>query len=221
MKRGSAPSTPERDRRSSDSLNLSPNKMRRIEDFFKMKDDWTIDNLFTPDRDKDLTGIEFPKISHAKLLIDTREPWKDDIVSILKTWNIDCEFKSLECGDYMWVGDRYTFDCCIERKTVDDLRKSLGDSRFESQSSNMKKYKMHNLFYLVEGQNPREEDLERIRKEKFKIIRTNDINDTFEFLVNVTVMLNRYIRDNDYRKLFFILSKEEDERRGPFVNYKE
>ena len=186
-----------------------------------MKRDWNIDNLFSPERPRNFDGIEFPEISHAKLIIDTKEQWKDDVKDVFKAWNVECDFGTLECGDYIWVGDGCSFDCCIERKTVEDLKKSMADGRFEKQNEKMKKYKMNNLFYLIEGENPREEDLERIRREGFKIIRTMDFNDTFEFFVNVTVMLNRYIKSGDYRKLFFILDSDEDGMRGPFVNYRE
>ena len=221
MKRRSPSSTPERGRRTSGSIGPSPNKKPKVRPD-EEAENWTIDRLFSLGRPRNLNGIELPDISHARLLIDTREQWKDDVKGNLKALGVDSDFKSLECGDYLWVGDKYSFDCCIERKTVDDLRKSLVDGRFERQNENMRKYKMNNLFYLVEGDEDIEEYLERIRREGFKIIRSRNINETFWFLYETTRDLNEYIKNEvDYKKLFFTLDDAKYGRRGPFINYRE
>ena len=211
-----------RGHRTSGSIGKSPNKKPKVRPDEKAKN-WNIRKLFSLGRPRNLSGIKLPKISHARLLIDTREKWKDDVKGNLKAFGVDSDFKTLECGDYQWVGKGRSFDCCIERKTVKDLRNSMNSGRFESQNENMRKYKMNNLFYLIEGENPREEDLERIRREGFKIIRSRSIYETFWFLYKITCKLNKYIKRKekvDYEKLFFTLDDAKYGRRGPFVNYR-
>lgn len=229
MKRGYIPTTPERDHRRQDHLGPSPSKRQKVrpdEEPQKVRPDekaqnWTFDRLFTPHKRRDF--IKTPKISHAKLIIDSKEKWYDDVEGNFKAIGVDCEFKPLEGGDYMWTGDGYRFDCCIERKTLDDLRKSLGDGRFESQNEKMKSLNMHNLFYLVEGRVDNEEDLdgylEKVRNAGFKIIRTRGIDETFSFLENTTRSLNERIKGGKYKNLFLGSGDNKSKRRGPFLNH--
>lgn len=213
---------PERKKRKSCSSSPSPKKRQRLDEFYEMKSGWKINRLFSLDKGpRNFAGINLPIISKTTLLIDTKEPNGNEMKEILNALGLRCELKPLECGDYMWIGGGYSFDCSIERKTVEDLKKSLRDGRFKRQNENMRKYKMRNLFYLIEGADPREEDLARVTGEGFEIIRTQNTNDTLEFLINTTVEIDRYIKGGDYKKLFFVLDENEEGRRGPFKNYHE
>ena len=202
----------------------SPKKKTRsdTENFTQMKASWNVKKLFGLDSKRHLTRpVSLPHIGYTTLLVDSRERCKEEIKECMDSFGVSCEIKRLEFGDYMWVGDGYSLNCSIERKTVDDLSSSIKDGRFEKQNSNMKKYKMKNLFYLVEGTNPKASELEMIKKEGFGIIRTRDKNDTFEFLLNTTMALNKHIKSGKWKDLFFLLDNDNDGRPGPFVNYSE
>jgi crossover junction endonuclease MUS81 len=84
-------------------------------------------------------------------------------------------------------------DFIIERKKADDLASSIIDGRYKDQKYRLKNCGMQNVFYLFEGhitnlsiKNPKELENALLKTrvmDKFKIIQTQNINESLNFLV--------------------------------------
>ena len=82
-----------------------------------------------------------------KLIIDSREPHKLDI---------DCVYKELPCGDYLFCKNGKLLDVIIERKTYSDLLASIIDKRYNTQKCNMIVSGMTKKVYIIEANKVRE-----------------------------------------------------------------
>ena len=133
----------------------------------------------------------------VKLIIDTREKKFinkfDENINIYKN-NID--IKQLEIGDFYFIINN-ELDIIIERKTIDDLSKSLIDKRYSDQKNRLNNLINFNnkkiiCIYIIEG--PRNNNLENsfwgiitnlIIKNNFFIIQTKNIDETGEVIFNI------------------------------------
>ena len=99
--------------------------------------------------------------SNILLIIDQREigpnkeNFKNEILNISP--EIKIEERLLSLSDFLWIYKdpktkiEYVIDFLIERKTINDLMKSIIDGRYSEQKYRMKKSNFKNLYYLFEG----------------------------------------------------------------------
>ena len=79
---------------------------------------------------------------------------------------MNCEVRSLNLGDVLWIARRYrrtvdgrqeveeyVLDMIVERKTIDDLNLSIVDKRFIEQKDRLEQCGLRKIVYLVEGTN--------------------------------------------------------------------
>ena len=105
--------------------------------------------------------LNFQFNKHIILYIDYREGRLNKetglFTSKIKEMGINCEEKSLPVGDFLWIYRdpstliEYVLDYIIERKTLDDLAKSIIDGRYEEQKFRLKNCGLKNIYYLFEG----------------------------------------------------------------------
>jgi len=111
----------------------------------------------------------------------------------------------------------------IERKTISDLLSSITDGRYKEQSYRLNelKHPNHNIIYLIEGSFNNQFMVKKNKQLKntiyssilslnyfkgFSIMRTNDLNETAEFLCNCLHKLNSNHLEDGYYK--FLESKD-------------
>ena len=171
-----------------------------------------------------------------KLYIDNREP--KNSISYLESLNIDfsnqliIEIKPLEIGDYMYYDeDNSNNNIIFERKSLSDLESSIKDGRYNEQSLRLSQsyFHNHNIIYIIEG------DLEKYNPKKgridkktlystlitlnyfkgFSVIRTKNINETCELIINFADKLEKENKrenyyDNEKLKMGVAILKEEN-----------
>jgi ERCC4-type nuclease len=94
----------------------------------------------------------------ATLLIDTREiKFIEKSVNLMENNKNNIEIKQLELGDFIILSN--TNNIIIERKTIDDLQKSIVDGRYRNQKKRLLEYsnklsesgKNSKIIYILEG----------------------------------------------------------------------
>lgn len=93
------------------------------------------------------TVIEIMKNNNKerfRIVVDERER-RSKVPDTLKELGMDVEYTTLDVGDYIVHGD-----CCIERKSVDDLINSIYDARLFIQVDEMRKHYSRPVV-IVEG----------------------------------------------------------------------
>ena len=124
------------------SSNVSSNKLSVFQAFNKFVSDYNFNK-------------------NVILLIDNREGRQNKETGLffqkIKEQGINCEEKTLSIGDFLWIyrddstGMEYVLDYIIERKTIDDLAKSIVDGRYDEQKYRLKNCGLKNIYYLFEG----------------------------------------------------------------------
>ncbi|MCQ2817716.1 MAG: hypothetical protein MJ252_10670, partial [archaeon] len=101
---------------------------------------------------------------NLKLIVDNREKgensenFKIEILNrVSQGSKIKIEERNLSLGDFLWIyedpetEEEYVVDYIIERKTMNDLAKSIIDGRYTEQKCRLKNSSFTNVFYLFEG----------------------------------------------------------------------
>lgn len=136
---------------------------------------------------------------------------ENDIVKTVSINNINIKFKitNLEIGDFIIQNSLDEIDSiilCIERKSISDLCSSIKDSRFREQKIRLlESLKDPNkICYLIEKDSCKKYNLSQniingailnlIFKHKYKVVNTNDKNDTF----NNILLIYKKFQTNDF-----------------------
>jgi len=128
-----------------------------------------ISNLDLPNSDNKILG-RFRKFKQKNssipkeniiLLVDNREkgPNGENIVDEITKLNPDIivQERNLSLGDFMWIYIdpetelEFVLDLIIERKTSEDLAKSILDGRYNEQKYRLKNCGIQNIYYLFEA----------------------------------------------------------------------
>lgn len=133
------------------------------------------------------------------------------LCTLNKTYNnFTINKENLPIGDIIVCNDEGEELIIIERKTLSDLAASIRDGRYNEQSYRLNNCKLHNhaIYYLIEG------DINRFRPSKygrnpvtkkalisamtsisffkgFSLLRTNNVNETAETLLQMTDKISR------------------------------
>lgn len=141
-------------------------------------------------------------INNLQMIIDSRER---NILDILKSYDFTLlTTKNLNVGDIQFLYND-TIILIIERKTIDDLAHSIKDGRFREQKIRLNKYDHNIILYLIEGfiDLNKFKNIEKTKvcglplptiigaqtnilvRDKMKIYRTNYINESVYFILNL------------------------------------
>ena len=131
-----------------------------------------------------------------EIIIDNRE---NGLIKILENNNIKFEKKNLEIGDIQFIeNDKLIY--IIERKTVNDLGASIKDGRYKEQKMRLLANNTDNIYYIIEGNIDDCNTLNRkallgsvinmIFRDNIKIINSNDINDTYNIILQIQTKYN-------------------------------
>lgn len=131
-----------------------------------------------------------------EIIIDNRE---NGLIKLLEKNNNKFEKKNLEIGDIQYVeNDKLIY--IIERKTVNDLGASIKDGRYKEQKMRLLANNNDNIYYIIEGNIDDCNTLNRkallgsiinmIFRDNIKIINSNDINDTYNIIVQIQTKYN-------------------------------
>ncbi|KAI9314142.1 hypothetical protein BX666DRAFT_1970750 [Dichotomocladium elegans] len=151
-----------------------------------------------------------PESYEITLLIDTREikmkSNRDYFLEQLTEKGIKTSKRALELGDMIWVAqkkgsrspnDELFLDIIVERKRLDDLLASIKDGRFNEQKYRLGRSGARKVIYLIEEHNKDEVMASAAQAiqtamsstqvvDNFFLKRTKSINDTVDYLANVT-----------------------------------
>ncbi|KAF7720894.1 Crossover junction endonuclease mus81 [Apophysomyces ossiformis] len=149
------------------------------------------------------------------LVLDNREikmkTNRDYILQKLETKGIRVVKRALELGDVIWIArkkgsnspsDELFLDIVIERKRMDDLVSSIKDGRFREQKYRLQRSGAHKVIYVVEEYNKEEAERFGVQAiqtalsstqvvDGFFLKRTSTIDDTIDYLVTVTKMVEK------------------------------
>ena len=131
-----------------------------------------------------------------EIIIDNRE---NGLIKLLEKNNNKFEKKNLEIGDIQYIeNDKLIY--IIERKTVNDLGASIKDGRYKEQKMRLLANNNDNIYYIIEGNIDDCNTLNRkallgsiinmIFRDNIKIINSNDINDTYNIIVQIQTKYN-------------------------------
>ena len=130
-----------------------------------------------------------------QLKIDNREK---DIINILEKTN-DLKFikENLDIGDFQFIDNKNNLKLVIERKTLNDLSKSIKDGHYKEQKNRL----LHSIdsntrkIYLLEGDDFSKFELpikvydgliiNTILRDNIHIFKTKNIEDTIKFLNDI------------------------------------
>ncbi|KAL3083277.1 hypothetical protein niasHS_011079 [Heterodera schachtii] len=152
--------------------------------------------------------------SHLLLITDNREHIAGartqrkikGIGEHLATMGVSFESRPLSVGDYLWLlqwtnweGKRQelVLDYVVERKTLDDLRRSIKETRYLEQKQRLKKCGLRNVVFVLEGgTTANDRSLEQAMvssgvESGFLVHRTPNVQGTAKFLQNLT----RWLRE--------------------------
>ncbi|KAI9484864.1 hypothetical protein BDB00DRAFT_878353 [Zychaea mexicana] len=159
---------------------------------------------------------EYPPDSYdIVLVLDTREikmrTNRDFFLQQLTEKGIRVVKRALELGDMLWIAqkkgsrssrDELFLDFVVERKRLDDLVASIKDGRFNEQKYRLKRSGAEKVFYIIEEYS--KEDAMNFNAQaiqtamsstqvvdKFFLKRTATINDTIDYLVTMTKMIEQ------------------------------
>ena len=143
--------------------------------------------------------------------IDTREK---DLYNLCKLEYDNISFETLDLGDIIICDENNNEKLIIERKTLYDLASSIKDGRYAEQSYRLNNCELHNhnIVYLIEGNlsmyNPKRGRLEKSALlsafttinyfKGFSLFRTNDIQETAEFILSFTNKLKKVAKPSFY-----------------------
>lgn len=168
--------------------------LKRLLDLKKSKPNIPKDNIFliVDNREKGPKGEKFPEeISKIRPDIQVKEG-------------------NLAVGDFMWTyidpetGLEFVLDFIIERKTIEDLAKSILDGRYNEQKYRLKNCGIRNIYYIFEGSSytlPRGNiSKSAITTAIFNTLNIHDINivksSSIEDSVNFLIKMDDIIRKN-------------------------
>ncbi|KAG2224874.1 hypothetical protein INT45_008056 [Circinella minor] len=160
--------------------------------------------------------IEYlPDSYEITLIVDTREiklrTNRDYFVEQLTARGIRVIKRALELGDMLWVAqkkgskssrDELFLDYVVERKRMDDLASSIKDGRFDEQKYRLRHSGAKKVFYIIEEYNKEEVMMNGAQMiqtamsstqvvDGFFLKRTATINDTIDYLVTLTKMIQQ------------------------------
>ncbi|KAI8379856.1 putative DNA repair protein Mus81 [Choanephora cucurbitarum] len=151
------------------------------------------------------------------LVIDSREIQmkgkRDYFEQTLTAKGVSCITRSLDLGDAIWIArsksnppQELFLDYIVERKRLDDLVSSIKDGRFTEQKLRLKRSGAEKLIYVVEEYN--RDEAERFGAQAIQtamsstqiidgifLKRTSSIDDTIDYLVSVTRLIERIYRN--------------------------
>ncbi|KAI8141059.1 hypothetical protein BJV82DRAFT_671051 [Fennellomyces sp. T-0311] len=160
--------------------------------------------------------VEYPPDSYEVVLVlDTREiklrTNRDYFLEQLTAKGIRVVKRALDLGDMLWVArkkgsmstdDELFLDFIVERKRMDDLVSSIKDGRYNEQKYRLRNCGAEKVFYIIEEFN--KEDAMTFGAQAiqtamsstqavdgFFLKRTASINDTIDYLVNMTKMVEQ------------------------------
>lgn len=126
------------------------------------------------------------------ILIDNREI---KVIEILRE-RLGESFNNIVKLENLNLGDFIINDIIIERKTIDDLASSIKDGRYKEQSNRLSEELLNNkrIYYFLEGRiNKMTKGIKKetiisciyslTYTENFNLIRTADINETCDFIM--------------------------------------
>lgn len=161
----------------------------------------------------------FPDEYEIMLILDSREIQmrsnRNYIQDRLSSKGINFSTRSLDLGDVIWVArkkgstqqsDELFLDYIVERKRLDDLVTSIKDGRFTEQKGRLKRSGAKKVIYVVEEYNREDAanfGLQAIQTamsstqiiDRIFLKRTNNIDETIDYLVALTKMLERIYKD--------------------------
>ena len=130
-----------------------------------------------------------------EFLIDNREK---DLKAYFSEKQVS--FKNLDIGDILIKFDGEPI-IAIERKSLIDFSNSIKDGRYKEQKIRLKSSNIPNIIYLIEGKSTNNKIsglpydtlvssmISILLRDKFKIIRTGDINETISYLDKIYTKL--------------------------------
>src|SRR6056300_1184336 len=164
--------------------------------------------------------------------IDYREDdLKTNMNVLFREHSHEIETENLALGDIILLNNDSEEKIVFERKSLYDLACSIKDGRYAEQSFRLNEYQQHNhnIIYIIEG------DLERYNPTKgrmdkktlysaiitlnyfkgFSVIRTKNINETCELIINFADKLEKENKrenyyDNEKLKMGVAILKEEN-----------
>lgn len=138
------------------------------------------------------------------LEIDYRER---DIISQFEKQEINYKIVNLEIGDFIYKNDKEDIILIIERKSFADLCSSINDGRFREQKSRLSEsVPTDNIMYILEGEKnvPKIHNIPKktinscmlnmIFRDKYKILVTDGVTDTYE---NIVLLYNK-LESNEF-----------------------
>ena len=161
-----------------------------------------------------------------ELVYDSRELKLKPLLEAHKKDTIILVEKYLDLGDIIFKkGDEEVL--IIERKTLGDLYSSIQDGRYKEQKIRMmNNYPIEKIVYIIEGDISQQNIkffknsksitngalLNMTFRDKLKVLRTKDINETCELLYNIGTKITK-------NPEFFVSNVENDKSIGPDVSY--
>src|SRR5210317_468338 len=147
--------------------------------------------------------------------IDYREDdLKTNMNLLFREHSHEIETENLALGDIILLNNDSEEKVVFERKSIYDLASSIKDGRYAEQSFRLNEYQQHNhnIIYIIEG------DLERYNPTKgrmdkktlysaiitlnyfkgFSVMRTKNINETCELIINFADKLERDNKKTSY-----------------------
>ncbi|KAI1731608.1 ERCC4 domain-containing protein [Ditylenchus destructor] len=126
------------------------------------------------------------------------------------------ELRPLSVGDYLWIvklanGKEMVLDYIIERKTWDDLKSSIRQTRYAEQKLRLKDSGIRNVIMVAEGMPQQDRSLEQALvttsiDNRFLVHRTMNTQGTAKFLQSLTnYLLTRLKRERMYGPSFSYL----------------
>ncbi|CAG9533362.1 unnamed protein product [Cercopithifilaria johnstoni] len=141
------------------------------------------------------------------LIIDNRESANtrkfQQMCNLFQKKGIFYEMRSLSVGDYLWImrmcdGTEMVLDTIVERKTLDDLRSSIVQRRYEEQKRRLISVGIPNIVYILEGSTVSEPALEQALvtthiENRFLVYHTSDVKHTSLVLSKIAERLIRKV----------------------------
>uniref|UniRef100_A0A0R3RUS6 Crossover junction endonuclease MUS81 n=1 Tax=Elaeophora elaphi TaxID=1147741 RepID=A0A0R3RUS6_9BILA len=158
-------------------------------------DDDKMEQVYTVSEECDDSIVYHPfafTTAQIVLVIDHRESANvrkfQQMCNLFQKKGILYEMRSLSVGDYLWImrmcdGTEMVLDTIVERKTLDDLRSSILQKRYEDQKQRLMSVGIPNIIYIVEGSTVSESALEQALvtthiENRFLVYRTSNVEHT-------------------------------------------
>jgi len=147
----------------------------------------------------------------------------------LEQLNANFEVRSLSVGDYLWLlklpgGEELVLDYAVERKTWDDLKSSIRQTRYKEQKNRLRESGIQNIVLLVEGKNNVDHSLEQATvttfvDDRFLVHFTQNMQNTAKFLVEITNRLEeRCRRGHVYGPSFLSIQDESKKTKSQTIS---